>query len=77
MNPAALRAYGQLCGWVLARAHACTGNRLAIAAYLGDDDGFDRALVKFGERYADRTEADHSRLGHAVRVGLIHAQTGL
>jgi uncharacterized protein (DUF2252 family) len=77
MNPKALRVYGRLCGWVLARAHARSSDRIAIAAYLGDDDTFDRALVQFAERYADRTERDHAMLAEAARRGVITVQTGI
>jgi len=77
MDPAGMRAYGALCGWTLARAHARSGDRIAIAAYLGDDETFDRALVEFAERYADRTESDHAALVAAVRAGRIEAKTGI
>jgi hypothetical protein len=70
-------AYGALCGWVLARAHARTGDRFAIAAYLGDDHTFDRALVEFAERYADRNERDYAMLADAARSGSIPVQTGV
>ena len=52
--------YGRVCGWTLARAHARSGNRVAIAAYLGSSDVFDRAIVEFAEAYADQTERDHA-----------------
>ncbi|HET6533889.1 MAG TPA: DUF2252 domain-containing protein [Actinoplanes sp.] len=77
MDPAAMRLYGELCGWTLARAHARTGDRIAIAGYLGDDDAFDRALVDFGERYADRNEKDFQLLLEASRTGRITVQTGV
>jgi uncharacterized protein (DUF2252 family) len=77
MNPSALRVYADLCGWVLARAHACTGDRIAIAAYLGHSDAFDHALVEFAERYADRTERDHAELAEAGRKGRITVETGI
>jgi uncharacterized protein (DUF2252 family) len=77
MDPTAMRLYGGLCGWVLARAHARTGDRFAIAAYLGDEDIFDQALLEFAERYADRTERDHASLAEAARRGSIQVQAGL
>jgi hypothetical protein len=77
MDQATLRLYGAMCGWTLARAHARSGDRIAVAAYLGEDDTFDRALVEFSERYADRTEADLAALAEAVRTGRIEAKTGV
>jgi uncharacterized protein (DUF2252 family) len=77
MDAQTLRTYGILCGWTLARAHARTGDRIAIAAYLGDTDSFDRALVEFAERYADRTESDHATMAKAVTAGRIEATTGV
>ncbi|MFG1990923.1 DUF2252 domain-containing protein [Actinoplanes sp. NPDC048988] len=59
-KPEGLRVYGEICAWTLARAHARGGDRIAIAAYLGADDTMDRALVRFAEDYADRTEGDHA-----------------
>jgi uncharacterized protein (DUF2252 family) len=75
--PAGLTAYGQLCGWTLARAHARSGDRIAIAAYLGSSDVFDRAMVQFAEAYADQTERDHAALLRAIEVGRIQARTGI
>jgi uncharacterized protein (DUF2252 family) len=75
MDPPALRLYGTLCGWVLARAHARTGDRIAISGYLGEEDAFDQAVVEFGERYADRTERDHALLAEAARRGSIPVLT--
>jgi uncharacterized protein (DUF2252 family) len=77
MDPTAMRRYGGLCGWALARAHARTGDRFAIAAYLGDEDIFDQALLEFAERYADRTERDHASLAEAAERGSIQVQAGL
>jgi len=77
MDPVGMRMYGAICGWTLARAHARSGDRIAIAGYLGEDDTFDRALAEFGERYADRTETDFAALAQAVRTGRITAQTGI
>jgi uncharacterized protein (DUF2252 family) len=72
-----LVAYAELCGWTLARAHARSGDRFAIAGYLGKSDKFDRALATYAERYADRTEADHAALSAAVTDGRIEAVTGI
>jgi hypothetical protein len=69
--------YAQLCGWTLARAHARSGDRFAIAGYLGKSDKFDRALVTYAEAYADRNEADHAALAAAVTDGRIEAVTGI
>jgi uncharacterized protein (DUF2252 family) len=77
MDTATMRSYGELCGWVLARAHARTGDRVAIAAYLGEDDTFDRALLEFGERYADQSESDHTALAAAASAGRIPVVTGV
>ena len=72
-----LVAYAELCGWTLARAHARSGDRFAIAGYLGKSDKFDRALAKFAEGYADRTDQDHAALAAAVTDGRIEAITGI
>src|SRR6185312_8560364 len=58
----AMRVYGQMCGWALARAHACSGDRIAIAAYLGGSDVFDQAITQFAAAYADQNERDHKSL---------------
>ncbi len=73
MSAEALRLYGEVCGWTLARAHARTGDREAIAAYLGTSDRFDRALADFAETYADQNERDHAALAAAVKAGQIEA----
>jgi uncharacterized protein (DUF2252 family) len=77
MNPKGMAAYGKLCGWTLARAHARTGDRIAIAAYLGNSDSFDRAIVEFSKAYADQNELDYQALNAAAKAGKIKAQTGL
>ncbi|MFR9796793.1 DUF2252 domain-containing protein [Streptomyces sp. MS06] len=77
MDPDLLRLFGQLCGAGLARAHARSGDPIAIAAYLGGGDGFDRALVEFAQVYADRNERDFEALGAAARSGRIRVATGL
>ena len=72
-----LRLYGELCGWTLARAHARSGDRIAIAAYLGGSDVFDRAVAQFAAAYADQNERDHQSLVDAVASGRITAERGL
>lgn len=76
MRPSGLVAYARLCGWTLARAHARSGDRVAIAAYLGGKDTFERALGQFAVAYADRNERDHAALAEAVRTGRVTAVTG-
>jgi uncharacterized protein (DUF2252 family) len=75
--PAGAAAYGKACGWTLARAHARSGDRIAIASYLGKSEAFDRALVTFAETYADQNERDYKALQAAVDAGRVKAQTGL
>ncbi|MFF3409656.1 DUF2252 domain-containing protein [Streptomyces sp. NPDC002742] len=74
MVPSGMRAFGELCGATLARAHARSGDRIAIASYLGGGDIFDRALVPFAESYADQNERDHRALVAAVRSGRVKAE---
>lgn len=69
-----LRAYGALCGSTLARAHARSGDRIAIAAYLGSGEAFDRAMVQFAQSYADQNERDHRALIEAVDSGRLQAE---
>ncbi|MFD4566267.1 DUF2252 domain-containing protein [Streptomyces sp. NPDC058475] len=73
MDPRLLRLFAQLCGACLARAHARSGDPVAIAAYLGGSGRFDRALTGFAQAYADQNERDFEALGTAVRTGRIHA----
>jgi uncharacterized protein (DUF2252 family) len=75
--PAGLRIYGTVCGWTLARAHARSGDRIAIAAYLGGSDVFDRAIADFAAAYADQNERDYEALVEAVASGRITAERGL
>ncbi|OKJ83225.1 hypothetical protein AMK32_16285 [Streptomyces sp. CB01883] len=77
MGPAALSGYARLCGTALARAHARSGDRIAIAAYLGGADTFDRAVADFALSYADQTAGDHSALAAAIAAGLVRAAPGL
>ncbi|MFF3411021.1 DUF2252 domain-containing protein [Streptomyces sp. NPDC002742] len=74
MPPKRMALFGQLCGATLARAHARSGDRIAIAAYLGGGDAFDRALVTFAELYADQNEKDHRALVDAIRAGRVPAE---
>jgi hypothetical protein len=77
MTPRDLRIYAELCGWTLARAHARSGDRIAIAAYLGGSDAFDQAIRTFAAAYADQNERDHQALVEAVRSGRVAAETDL
>ncbi len=77
MVPQAMATYGKLCGWTLARAHARSGDRVAIAAYLGNGDSFDRAIVEFSRTYAEQNDSDYQDLAAAVKSGRITAKTGL
>src|SRR5579863_1492870 len=77
MVPDGMAAYGQLCGWTLARAHARSGDRIAIAAYLGGGDVFDRAVLDFSRSYAEQNDQDYNALADAVDSGRIVAQTGI
>jgi uncharacterized protein (DUF2252 family) len=77
MEPQVMGLYGRLCAWTLARAHARSGDRIAIASYLGTGDVFDRALAAFAEAYADQNERDHDALKQAARDGRVEAQTGV
>jgi uncharacterized protein (DUF2252 family) len=76
MEPKDLTHYGKLCGWTLARAHARSGDRVAIAAYLGRTAVFDDAVADFAEAYADQNEHDYAALVNAVRAGeiTVHAE---
>ncbi|WP_460066699.1 DUF2252 domain-containing protein [Streptomyces sp. YKOK-I1] len=75
MSPKRMRLFGQLCGATLARAHARSGDRIAIASYLGGGDVFDRALATFAELYADQNEKDHQSLLDAVKAGRVLAES--
>ncbi|MGW0658151.1 DUF2252 domain-containing protein [Streptodolium elevatio] len=76
MVPRGMALFGELCGATLARAHARSGDRIAIAAYLGKSNVFDRALIRFAESYADQNERDHEALLDAVRRGRVTAASG-
>jgi uncharacterized protein (DUF2252 family) len=75
--PKGLEIYGEVCGALLARAHARSGDRIAIASYLGKSDAFDRALAEFAVAYADQNERDYAALAAAAREGRITVQEGL
>jgi uncharacterized protein (DUF2252 family) len=77
LSEAGLCAYARACGWSLARAHARSGDRLAIAAYLGAGTSFDRAICEFSARYADQNELDHQRLADVVAAGDLAAEHGV
>ena len=77
MSPAEMLVYGKMCAWTLARAHARSGDRIAIAAYLGKNNEFDNALVDFSSAYADQNERDYQSLVVAVKSGEIRAETGI
>jgi uncharacterized protein (DUF2252 family) len=77
MIPSGLRVYAQLCGWTLARAHARSGDRIALAAYLGRSAKFDQAIAEFAETYADQNERDYAALQAAVKDGRAEAITGI
>jgi uncharacterized protein (DUF2252 family) len=72
-----IQAYSRACGWSLARAHARSGDRLAIAAYLGKRPTFERAIARFAAAYADQNERDHARLAEAVAAGEVLAEHGM
>ncbi len=69
--------WGSMCAWTLARAHARSGDRIAIASYLGTSDIFDRAIADFCIAYADQNERDHRALGEAVKSGRLAAESGV
>jgi uncharacterized protein (DUF2252 family) len=77
MLPPGMTAYARLCGWTLARAHARSGDRIALAAYLGGSDKFDQAIADFAETYADQNELDYAALQAAVKDGKAEATTGI
>ena len=76
MVPGALAYYGRICGWTLARAHARSGDPIAIAEYLGEDDGFDRSILDFAKRYADQNELDYQAFADAIQSGRLQALEG-
>jgi uncharacterized protein (DUF2252 family) len=77
MVPEGMLAYGEICGWTLARAHARSGDRIAMAAYLGNSAAFEVAVHEFAESYADQNERDHRALEAAIAAGRIVAEPGI
>ena len=77
LPPKGLEIYGRVCGWTLARAHARSGDRIAIASYLGKGESFDQAIAEFSERYADQNELDYGALADAAKSGRIEVETDL
>jgi len=77
MSAFVLAFYGTLCGWTLARAHARTGDSVALAEYLGQDDSFDLAITDFSERYAEQNEKDYQEFTAAIASGRLEAVTGI
>jgi uncharacterized protein (DUF2252 family) len=77
MIPLGLTYYARICGWTLARAHARSGDPVAIAAYLGDSDAFDTSITDFSQRYADQNEKDYQQFVNAVRSGRLEALEGV
>ena len=77
MAPVALSFYASICGWTLARAHARSGDPVAIAEYLGEDDQFDRSISDFAKRYADQNERDYQAITEAIRSGRMEAREGI
>jgi uncharacterized protein (DUF2252 family) len=77
MAPSDMALYARLCAWTLARAHARSGDSIAIASYLGSSDSFDQAIATFAETYADQNERDHAALLDAIASGRVQAQPDL
>jgi len=75
--PQGMTVYAQVCGWTLARAHARSGDRVAIGAYLGKTDRFDQAIADFSSAYADQNDKDHARLRVAIDSGALAAHEGV
>jgi uncharacterized protein (DUF2252 family) len=77
MDPRMLAIYADICGWTLARAHARSGDSIAISAYLGRGEAFDSAMASFAEAYADQNERDYAALQEAVASGRVAAERGI
>jgi hypothetical protein len=77
MNPQVMGVYGQACAQTLARAHARSGDRIAIGAYLGKSDAFDRSVAEFSEAYADQNDRDYDALKDAAASGRIEMKSGI
>ena len=77
MTDGGFAAYARSCGWSLARAHARSGDRVALAAYLGSGSAFDKAIVRFAAAYGDQNERDHQALADAAEAGTIAVEHGI
>jgi uncharacterized protein (DUF2252 family) len=77
MNRSGMEIYAEACGWTLARAHARSGDAIAISSYLGTDDTFDTSMASFAEAYADQNERDYAALQDAVATGRVAAESDL
>jgi uncharacterized protein (DUF2252 family) len=77
LPPKGLEVYGRVCGWTLARAHARSGDRIAIASYLGKSESFDQAIAEFSASYADQNELDYGALADAAKAGRVEVETDL
>ena len=77
MLPFGLTFYAGICGWTLARAHARSGDPVAIAEYLGRGEEFDRSITDFAERYADQNEQDYQQFVTAIRAGQLAVLEGV
>jgi len=77
LRPPGLALYARTCGWTLARAHARSGDAVAMAEYLGNSDAFDISITDFSERYADQKEQDYNEFVNAIRRGRLEALEGV
>ena len=77
LSPTALAFYAHWCGWTLARAHARSGDPIAIATYLGESDAFDKSVTDFSASYADQNERDYEAFIKAIRSGRLSAIEGV
>ena len=77
LKPYGLTFLARQCGWTLARAHARSGDPIAIAAYLGKSDAFEASVTDFSERYADQNDRDYEAFAEAIRTGRVEAVEGL
>ena len=77
MAPAGMAYYARICGWTLARAHARSGDPVAISEYLGESDSFDRAIARFAKSYADQNERDYQEFTDAIASGRLQATPGV
>ena len=77
MTPITLRFYAGICGWTLARAHARSGDAIALAQYLGQSDTFDQSITDFSRRYADQNERDYQAFNDAIQSGRLQATPGI